>query len=72
MDSAISESTTDIYLESACFDASSVRQTTSKLGVLTDSSVRYIKGTDPRLTYKALQRALDILRFMGKDLQVIG
>lgn len=71
-DSAISETTKNIFIESACFDATTVRLTTQRLWVRTDSSARYEKSLDPLLTYRALSRALDFLDFIGKPGKLIG
>ncbi len=45
--SAISDSTTGIVLESANFQASSIRKTSSALKLRTDASMRYEKAQDP-------------------------
>ncbi|QBQ41700.1 phenylalanine--tRNA ligase subunit beta [Sphingobacterium psychroaquaticum] len=55
--SGVSETTTDIFLESAYFNAVSVRKTSKRLGLKTDSSFRYERGTDPNITVYALQKA---------------
>ncbi|MDD2565340.1 MAG: phenylalanine--tRNA ligase subunit beta, partial [Candidatus Gracilibacteria bacterium] len=72
LESAISETTTNIYIESACFDASNIRLTAQRLGVRTDSSTRYEKSQDPLLTNKALARAMDFLSFIGKPGKIVG
>ncbi|EKE28051.1 MAG: hypothetical protein ACD_3C00106G0010 [uncultured bacterium (gcode 4)] len=71
-DSAISDTTKDIYIESACFEASSIRLSAQRLWVRTDSSTRYEKSLDPLLTYKALSRALDFLKFVWKNWDISG
>lgn len=48
-DSQVTDATTDILLEVACFDARSVRQTRRALGINTDASHRFERGTDPAL-----------------------
>lgn len=55
--SGVSESTTKIFLESAYFNARSVRKTAKRFGLKTDASFRYERGTDPEMTVYALQRA---------------
>ncbi len=47
LDSAVTESTTDILLESAYFNPSSIRKTAKLLGLSSDSSYRYERGIDP-------------------------
>jgi phenylalanyl-tRNA synthetase beta chain len=67
MESAVSESTTSIIWESACFDPISVRLTAQRLGLRTDASTRYEKSLDPLLTKKVFTRVLDYMAFLGKD-----
>ena len=45
-DSEVNEATTDVFLEVAAFDARSVRQARKKLGLSTDASYRFERGTD--------------------------
>lgn len=66
-ESAISENTKNIYIESATFDATNIRLTAQRLWVRTDASTRYEKSQDPLLTYRALSRSLDFLAFIGKS-----
>ena len=66
MYSAVSESTKNIYFESACFDAATVRQTSSRIGLRTDSLMRFEKSLDPLLAEPAMLRALEMLAFLGK------
>lgn len=70
-ESAISETTKNIYIESACFHPTSIRLTSLRLWVRTDSSTRYEKSLDPLLSYKALSRSLDFLKFVWKEYKVI-
>jgi phenylalanyl-tRNA synthetase beta chain len=55
--SGVTEKTTAIFLESAYFDPSSIRKTAKHLGLKTDSSFRFERGTDPEMTLTALKRA---------------
>ena len=71
-DSAISASTTSIVLESACFDASSVRKTSSALKLRTDASMRFEKAQDPRNTTRALARALELLPSISPGIRLVG
>ncbi|RZK50435.1 MAG: phenylalanine--tRNA ligase subunit beta [Pedobacter sp.] len=56
-DSGVSETTQNIFLESAYFNAVSVRKTAKRHGLKTDSSFRFERGTDPDMTLIALKRA---------------
>ena len=55
--SGISNSTTDVFLESAYFQPVSVRKTAKMHGLNTDASFRFERGVDPNLTDYALKRA---------------
>lgn len=60
--SGISTTTTDIFIESATFNPSSVRKTAKVHGLSTDASFRYERGTDVEMTIKALTRAVELLK----------
>jgi len=55
--SGVSATTTSIFLESAYFNAVSVRKTAKRHGLKTDASFRFERGTDPDMTVFALKRA---------------
>jgi phenylalanyl-tRNA synthetase beta chain len=55
--SGVSESTSSIFLESAYFNAVSVRKTAKRHQLNTDASFRFERGIDPTLTEYALKRA---------------
>lgn len=59
--SGVTDQTTSIFLESAYFDAASVRKTSKYHGLKTDASFRYERGCDPNVTVWALQRAAHLL-----------
>ena len=52
-DSRVAEESRQLLLEVACFDAVTVRRTSSRLGLRTDSSARFEKSLDPTLPEKA-------------------
>jgi phenylalanyl-tRNA synthetase beta chain len=60
-DTAVQHRTTDVFLESACFNASSVRRTSRQLGLSTDSSYRFERGSDVDATVRALHRAVRMI-----------
>lgn len=62
LDSGISESTTDIFIESAYFNPVSVRKTAKFHGLNTDASFRYERGVDPHMTVYALQRVTQLIQ----------
>ncbi len=55
--SGVDENTTDLFLESAHFDATSVRKTSTRHLLRTDAAKIFEKGSDPEVTLKALKRA---------------
>ena len=71
-DSAISDSTTRIVLESANFNASSVRKTSSRLKLRTDASMRFEKAQDPVNTIRGLERALALLQEVSPGIRLVG
>lgn len=62
MSSGVKQSTTRIFLESAWFDAVSVRKTSKRFGLKTDASFRFERGTDPDMTVVALKRAALLIK----------
>lgn len=57
LDSGVTDTTTDIFIESAYFNPTTVRKTARRHGLSTDSSFRYERGTDPNATLWALKLA---------------
>jgi phenylalanyl-tRNA synthetase beta chain len=62
LDSEIVEDTTRLTLESATFDAATIRKSTVRLSHRTDSSMRYEKSLDPELTVAAIERFVKLLQ----------
>ncbi|MDE5627589.1 MAG: phenylalanine--tRNA ligase subunit beta, partial [Candidatus Amulumruptor sp.] len=50
LDSGVTESTTDVFIESAYFNPTSVRKTARRHALSTDASFRYERGTDASVT----------------------
>ncbi|QNL49476.1 phenylalanine--tRNA ligase subunit beta [Olivibacter sp. SDN3] len=55
--SGVTAKTKRVFLESAYFNAVSVRKTSKRHGLKTDASFRFERGTDPNITVYALERA---------------
>ena len=72
LESEIEDDTTSLLLESACFDAVSVRRSSTRLGLRTDASMRYEKTLDPELTVTATERLLYLLKQSNPDAKVIS
>jgi len=61
MDSEISGDTRRVLLESACFQPQSIRRTSKMLGLMTEASYRFERGTDIELVPGALDRAAQLI-----------
>ena len=57
IDSGVTESTVNVFLESAYFDPGSIRKTSKSHGLQTDASFRYERGADPGIIPLAARRA---------------
>lgn len=66
LNSGVSETTKEIFLESAYFKSAVVRRASRKHGISTDSAYRFSRGVDPESTRRALERATELI------LQVAG
>ncbi|HEV8338168.1 MAG TPA: phenylalanine--tRNA ligase subunit beta [bacterium] len=64
-DSEISAGTTRVLLEAAAFDGAQVRRTSRRLGLRTESSVRFERGVDPRIVLDAARRAAALIVEVG-------
>ena len=72
LDSEIVDDTTTLTLESATFDAASIRKSTVRLAHRTDASMRYEKSLDPELTVPAIARFLYLLKQYDGGVQVVS
>jgi phenylalanyl-tRNA synthetase beta chain len=57
LDAGVTESTVDVFIESAYFNPVWVRKTARRHGLNTDASFHYERGADPEITLFALKRA---------------
>ena len=60
--SGVSESTTNVFLESAYFNPVWVRKTAKRHALSTDASFRFERGIDPNITVYALKRAAMLIK----------
>lgn len=65
LSTSVTEETTNILLESAHFEADSIRTTSRKLGLRSDSSARFEKGTDLNVIEHALNRAAQLISHLA-------
>ena len=75
-DSSCTESTTDVFVESALFDPISIARTGRRLGIRSDARYRFERGVDPEFTVPGLELATRlILDWCGgepSDISVAG
>lgn len=57
LDSGVTESATSIFLESACFNPTTIRKAARRHGLSTDASFRFERGVDPNGCLYALKLA---------------
>ncbi|NPV10265.1 MAG: phenylalanine--tRNA ligase subunit beta [Ignavibacteria bacterium] len=69
--SEISENTKDVIIESAYFNPKSIRRTSKKLGLSTESSYRFERGVDYKNTLVAANRAAQLIAELAGG-EIIG
>tara|TARA_B100000902_G_scaffold48580_1_gene55596 strand:- start:35099 stop:37531 length:2433 start_codon:yes stop_codon:yes gene_type:complete len=62
IDSGINKETTNVFLESACFDQVSIRKSSKRHSISTDASFRYERGCDPNITIYTLKKAALLIK----------
>lgn len=69
LDSGVTETTRNVFIESAWFNPTRVRRTARRHGLSTDASFRYERGTDPNITdYAARLAAVMIHELAGGEI----
>ncbi|MEP6922852.1 MAG: phenylalanine--tRNA ligase subunit beta, partial [Pyrinomonadaceae bacterium] len=61
MDSGISDQTVDVLIEAAFFKRENIRQTSRKLGLATEASYRFERGTDIENVLRASNRCVELI-----------
>lgn len=69
IDSEITDETNSIVLESASFEASTIRKTATSLGLRTEASSRYEKSLDPNLAMDGTKRFIKLLKGENPNLE---
>ena len=72
LDTAIHNGTRRLVLESANFQASSIRKSSSRLKLRTDASMRFEKAQDPHNTLRGLARAIELLEEVSPGIRLVG
>lgn len=70
--SEISDKTTKIILESANFNPSSIRKTSTKLGLRTEAVQRFEKSLDPNLAEQAMDRLCELILEMCPSAKIVS
>lgn len=65
VNSGIKDTTTEVLFEGAAFNADSIRATSKKLGLRTESSGRYEKGVCTQLSITGVERACQLVEMLG-------
>ncbi|MBN2426091.1 MAG: phenylalanine--tRNA ligase subunit beta [Calditrichaceae bacterium] len=72
LNSEVKEDTVDIFLESAYFKPERIRVSSKELGLKTEASQRFERGTDPNGVLKALNRAASLMASLAGGTVVSG
>ena len=72
LDTGIHARTQRLVLESANFQASSIRKTSARQKLRTDASMRFEKAQDPRNTVRGLARAIELLEEVSPGIRLVG
>ncbi len=72
LDSAVNLNSQSIIIESANFDAVSIRKSSQSLGLRTEASARYEKSLDPELVPLAMKRFAGILKDLCPEAEFVS
>lgn len=72
LDSSITENTTDIFIECANFTDVAIRKTSSRLGLRSDSSLRFEKSLDTHLLKRSILRIMELVLELNPTAKVEG
>lgn len=70
--SSIGNDTTEIIIESATFNGSNVRRTSTKLGLRTEAVQRFEKQLDPNLALTAIKKAAELILEVSPGAKIAG
>jgi phenylalanyl-tRNA synthetase beta chain len=71
-DSEVSDTTTELLLESAYFTGDGILRTSKRLGLRTESSARFERGVDPNGTLIAADRAWELFAQVASGQPAVG
>ncbi len=67
--SEITEATTEVLLEAACFDPMAIARSSKRHGLRTEASARFERGVDPTLALRAVARLVAVLEESSPGLE---
>ncbi len=67
LESGVSDSTKNLFLESAIFDSVTIRKSSKRHQLFTDASYRYERGVDPEKVIYSLKRAANLIKKDNPD-----
>ena len=62
LECAVDENTKNIYIEAASFDGASIRHTSNRLGLVSESSQRFVKGTNHHQSEAVINFATHLIK----------
>ena len=62
LECAVDENTKNIYIEAASFDGASIRHTSNRLGLVSESSQRFVKGTNHHQSERVINFASHLIK----------
>ena len=68
----VTDNTTDVFIEAAYFQPTSVRRTSTKLGLRSEASIRFEKGINMETVLTAAERAAQLMQLTGGGVVVGG
>lgn len=68
----VTDQTTDVFIEAAYFNPTSVRRTSTKLGLRSEASIRFEKGINMETVLTAAERAAQLMQLTGGGVVVGG
>lgn len=72
LDSSITNETSEIFIECANFVDAAIRKTSTRLGLRSDSSLRFEKSLDTHLLKRSILRIMELILLIHPNAQPIG
>ncbi|MCL2522365.1 MAG: phenylalanine--tRNA ligase subunit beta [Erysipelotrichales bacterium] len=72
LNSGVHEGTTSIILESAVFDSETIRKTSRRLNLISDSSLRFERGVDQNFSKQALDYLAELIKMLSPEAEILS